>query len=638
MSSMKYPYRDLGVPFDRNFRNDLNANFDDIEHDIRMIGGEAAQQALEAAEEANTQAIYAQTSGDYAQDKGDYAAQQGDYAQTQGNFANEKGLYAQQQGDYAKAQGDYAKQVGDENKTRWLNPVATFADIATTYPNPQHGDTVMVTDDGENSGSVYRYENGQWNLTQKHNDLAIADVQNKIGISSKKIEGFLAVKEYENLKVAIAQGYDWQPAIQQAINDAIIQNKVPLLPPEVLLIANSIRIPNKGKLYGFGKLISILKPTGNFPAVIIDGNATDGVYNWEVSGIALDGNDIGSIGIQINYAREGTIKNCYISGFQKGVTAEQSWTNSIINSDIVDNSDKNVELGTQSNNFNLINTRLDRAGNYGLHITADSQTINLEGCVIQSCGKDGILADAGRSINIKGCYFENNNTSLTAGCGEINLTGSAVQVQGVFIAGTQIWTKNTTAGIITDRVNGLSIHGGAISKVSGGTSVYSIQTSANTINVFISGMYKDNPFNDVGKCIFSLETPVFKYNGGVRKNNPIWYVDTLDSTTPAEYHQYIAGVLRTVFKTDSAGDFYFRHAKTDGTIQDIFRVNGNNRVTMYQIIDFNKIVSANRVLESGTTANRPASPVLGQEYFDTTIKKPIWFNGTNWQDAAGNIV
>jgi hypothetical protein len=205
MSSMKYPYRDLGVPFDRNFRNNLNANFDDIEHDIRMIGGEAAQQALEAAEEANTQAIYAQTSGDYAQDKGDYAAQQGDFAQTQGNFANEKGLYAQQQSDYAKAQGDYAKQVADENKTRWLNPVATFADIATTYPNPQHGDTVMVTDDGENSGSVYRYENGQWNLTQKHNDLAIADVQNKI-------DGIVSVTDKTKRPRTFLMGYEQSPS------------------------------------------------------------------------------------------------------------------------------------------------------------------------------------------------------------------------------------------------------------------------------------------------------------------------------------------------------------------------------------------------------------------------------------------
>ena len=33
----KYPYRDLGVNFDRNFRNALNTNFDDIEADIKEV-------------------------------------------------------------------------------------------------------------------------------------------------------------------------------------------------------------------------------------------------------------------------------------------------------------------------------------------------------------------------------------------------------------------------------------------------------------------------------------------------------------------------------------------------------------------------------------------------------------------------
>jgi hypothetical protein len=39
----------------------------------------------------------------------------------------------------------------------------------------------------------------------------------------------------------------------------------------------------------------------------------------------------------------------------------------------------------------------------------------------------------------------------------------------------------------------------------------------------------------------------------------------------------------------------------------------------------------------GTTAHRPASPFLGQMYFDTTIATPIpiWWDGAQWVDSAG---
>jgi hypothetical protein len=40
----------------------------------------------------------------------------------------------------------------------------------------------------------------------------------------------------------------------------------------------------------------------------------------------------------------------------------------------------------------------------------------------------------------------------------------------------------------------------------------------------------------------------------------------------------------------------------------------------------------------GTTAQRPASPNTFWMYFDTTIGKPIWWNGTNWKDATGATV
>lgn len=39
----------------------------------------------------------------------------------------------------------------------------------------------------------------------------------------------------------------------------------------------------------------------------------------------------------------------------------------------------------------------------------------------------------------------------------------------------------------------------------------------------------------------------------------------------------------------------------------------------------------------GNTSQRPEK-VLGREYFDTTLNKPIWWNGTNWVDATGATV
>ena len=44
-----------------------------------------------------------------------------------------------------------------------------------------------------------------------------------------------------------------------------------------------------------------------------------------------------------------------------------------------------------------------------------------------------------------------------------------------------------------------------------------------------------------------------------------------------------------------------------------------------------------RLLRLVTTARPAASIGAGAEYFDTTLNLPLWSNGTNWTDAAGNI-
>jgi hypothetical protein len=41
----------------------------------------------------------------------------------------------------------------------------------------------------------------------------------------------------------------------------------------------------------------------------------------------------------------------------------------------------------------------------------------------------------------------------------------------------------------------------------------------------------------------------------------------------------------------------------------------------------------------GTSANRPTTGLLiGQFYYDTTLDRPIWYNGTVWKKADGTTV
>lgn len=42
-------------------------------------------------------------------------------------------------------------------------------------------------------------------------------------------------------------------------------------------------------------------------------------------------------------------------------------------------------------------------------------------------------------------------------------------------------------------------------------------------------------------------------------------------------------------------------------------------------------------IDSFVTANRPVGISVGYMGFDTTLGKPVWFNGTNWVDATGAI-
>lgn len=82
------------------------------------------------------------------------------------------------------------------------------------------------------------------------------------------------------------------------------------------------------------------------------------------------------------------------------------------------------------------------------------------------------------------------------------------------------------------------------------------------------------------------------------------------------------------------------------TKQDVIQIVkdylGQNAFTARKITDLPtdslQVVPRKYVTRNFTTAKRPTTSILGESYFDTTVNKQAWWNGTSFKDAAGNII
>jgi hypothetical protein len=68
----------------------------------------------------------------------------------------------------------------------------------------------------------------------------------------------------------------------------------------------------------------------------------------------------------------------------------------------------------------------------------------------------------------------------------------------------------------------------------------------------------------------------------------------------------------------------------------------NNAFRLY-FGQVDNITQALIIPDAGLTADRPISTTfiklqIGQQYFDTDLGIPIWWNGTDWIDASGTVV
>jgi hypothetical protein len=80
----------------------------------------------------------------------------------------------------------------------------------------------------------------------------------------------------------------------------------------------------------------------------------------------------------------------------------------------------------------------------------------------------------------------------------------------------------------------------------------------------------------------------------------------------------------------------------DDVIQIIKEYLGQNGFTARKVTDMPtdalQIVPRKYVTRSFTTVKRPTTSILGESYFDTTVNKPVFWNGTSYKDAAGNVI
>ncbi|OZI13481.1 hypothetical protein CEW92_01210 [Bacillaceae bacterium SAS-127] len=82
-----------------------------------------------------------------------------------------------------------------------------------------------------------------------------------------------------------------------------------------------------------------------------------------------------------------------------------------------------------------------------------------------------------------------------------------------------------------------------------------------------------------------------------------------------------------------------RHAKFIRYVCPYILLNGATHINDYVALRRVRIKEMDSLSQKGSTANRPSeSLVVGKQYFDTTLNKPVWWNGTVWKDANGNTV
>lgn len=251
-------YRTINVDLNREYRNDLNWNFEQIAKDIEqsdnvseedkkelleeiarvereskerddLLAGEsledfltkirnaidgadeATENANQSADNADDKALYATEQGDYAKEQGDYAKEQAEFANTKAEYADEKAIYANEMA--GKASDEASNLSGLKNNvaeaTTKANQSAVNADEKAEYAETQGKRAENASDlvqDLIDEGPVQSV-NGKRGAVE----LSASDVgaETPEGAQEKANQALTEAKEYADQSLEMGK-YKWQ--------------------------------------------------------------------------------------------------------------------------------------------------------------------------------------------------------------------------------------------------------------------------------------------------------------------------------------------------------------------------------------------------------------------------------------------
>lgn len=221
------------------------------------------------------------------------------------------------------------------------------------------------------------------------------------------------------------------------------------------------------------------------------------------------------------------------------------------------------------------------------------------------------------STNLRGTYTimpriglisTNANNVITRSGGSI--TGRLVQWDSMFYSeadGTRYIRYNYNP--LFKRA--IALQGNTIS------SIFKFRVNKNITNPIVVSLTTDTGENIQLKCIWEGCTA----SGLITSN--IW-VDKYEDSTFYYYNVQFRNLLRT--------DVYPNHIDTYGLLEFLSAIPSG-----LTVVAQDKLSST----LYGTTINRPLAPTTGSQYYDTTLDKPFWWNGSSWityPDSGGSTM